>query len=115
LARYFKFLNPRRTRVTGNSDGPYHHGSNGNAELVTIGGTGGKGSRQVSNKKGTPDDSEEELVYYNNDMNKEPIKDHGIMKKTEFAVSERTESPAGNDDQSHQKRMKPWEGYPHAL
>lgn len=78
---------------------------------MTIGGSGGMGSRKDTRKKAEPEDSEEELVYFTSEsMGK---KDGGIMKKTElhFDISERQAREGDLDDQI---RVKPWEMRPHA-
>lgn len=66
--------------------------------------------RKDMRKKKEPEDSEEELVFYTNE-NSTIIKDQGIMKNTEFTVTERVESPEHDNRASN---MKPWERQPHA-
>ncbi|KAK0102060.1 hypothetical protein ONS96_006024 [Cadophora gregata f. sp. sojae] len=168
LSRQFSFFNRSRSRVTGSSKGgPYNHsagkageagiGSSAPSELVTIGGSGGRGTRE---RKGDPESSEEELVYMggsggrgiggggiggggrrrgsvrgglddrkrggsrsgelNMDMDLEGGFDRGIMKKTEFKVTERSRSREAESDKELDAESvfgeleRPWERIPHA-
>ncbi|KAH7313000.1 hypothetical protein BKA65DRAFT_558216 [Rhexocercosporidium sp. MPI-PUGE-AT-0058] len=138
LSRQFAFFNRNRTA----SNGPYNNnkpqsGSSAPSELVTIGGTGGTGSRTRERKRagGEMESSEEELVFF--PESKKRVDDlefngvgaeGGILKKTEFKVTERSRDGASDVDvesefgeQVHARererervRERPWERIPHA-
>ncbi|KAH7384930.1 hypothetical protein BKA64DRAFT_759685 [Cadophora sp. MPI-SDFR-AT-0126] len=130
LSRQFSFFNRARTRVNGSS-GPYNNSKNGShapSELVTIGGTGGSRNRE---RKGEPESSEEELVFMGvggggglDRKRRDGELEGGILKKTEFKVTERSRSRDGDldieSDFGEQERVRdrdlerPWERIPHA-
>ncbi|KAG4418995.1 hypothetical protein IFR04_007856 [Cadophora malorum] len=134
LSRQFSFFNRTRTRVGNGSSGPYNNsksghgnGSHAPSELVTIGGTGGSRNRE---RKGEPESSEEELVFMGvgdkkrRDGDLEGSLEGGILKKTEFKVTERSrdgdtdldiESDFGEQDRARDRDLeRPWERIPHA-
>ncbi|KAH9221259.1 hypothetical protein DL95DRAFT_15988 [Leptodontidium sp. 2 PMI_412] len=142
LSRQFAFFNRSRTRA-GGSSGPYNNngkgqsGSQAPSELVTIGGTGGSKNRE-GRKRGDPESSEEELVFFPGDKKGGEGElefngmggGGGILKKTEFKVTERSrdgasdvESDFGEQVHSRERerdldrereRERPWERIPHA-
>lgn len=101
LSRQFSFLNNSRDP---SENGPYHPHSDMPTQLVTI---GGSGPRKQTRKKGDPDNSEEELVYFSGENNVS-VKDKSILKKTEFVISERE---VRKDDEVDQSVLKPWENH----
>lgn len=94
---------------------------------MTIGGTGGSRNRE---RKGEPESSEEELVFMGvgdkkrRDGDLEGSLEGGILKKTEFKVTERSrdgdtdldiESDFGEQDRARDRDLeRPWERIPHA-
>ncbi|KAG9241409.1 hypothetical protein BJ878DRAFT_230803 [Calycina marina] len=101
LSRHVSFFN--RNRSHDDTEGPYGSHS-APSELITIGGGNGTGKRGAHKIRGL-EDSEEELVYATN-AHSVPVRDSGITKKTEFAV---TETHVTGSDSDKQMRLKPWE------